>query len=199
MTATVPPPRPDGARIPEAKVASMFVERWSRRSFAARAIDEDTLLSLLEAARWAPSAGNSQPWLFVYAHDEETLQRARPVLVDGNRRWADKAPLLLFLFARRTDDKQRPLYNGQFDAGSAWMSLALQAHALGLSAHGMGGFHHDKAYETFGVPESDYQVMAAIAVGYPGDADALPDDLKPRETPNQRKHASEFAFAGRFR
>jgi nitroreductase len=199
MTATVPPPRPESARVPEAKVASMFVDRWSRRALSPRPLGSDTVRSLLEAARWAPSSGNSQPWLFVYADDEATLAAARPVLNDSNRRWADKAPLLLFVFARRADAKGRPLPTGQFDSGSAWMSLALQAHALGLTAHGMAGFHHDLSYEVFGVPVDEYEAMAAIAVAYPGDADELPDDLKAREKPNSRKSVTEFAFRGRFR
>ena len=199
MTATVPPPRPESARNPEAKTASMFVERWSRRALSTRPLGPDTVASLLEAARWAPSSSNSQPWLFIYADDPNTLAAARPVLVDGNRRWADKAPLLLFAFARRSDAKTaRPLPTAQFDTGAAWMSLALQAHALGLTAHAMLGFHHDKAYEVFGVPESDYHALAAIAVAYPGDADELPDDLKARERLSPRKHVAEFAFRGRF-
>jgi len=200
MTATVPPPRPASARVPDARVASMFVDRWSRRALSPTPLGADTVQSLLEAARWAPSSGNSQPWLFVYADDEETLAEARPVLNDANRRWADKAPLLLFVFARRNDVRNgKPLLSGQFDTGSAWMSLALQAHALGLTAHGMLGFHRDKAHEVFGVPSDVYEVMAAIAVAYPGDVDALPEDLKAREQPNSRKPVAEFAFRARFR
>src|SRR4051812_39505320 len=178
MTATVPPPRPDSARTPEAKLASMFVDRWSRRAMSSRPLGADTVRSLLEAARWAPSSGNSQPWLFVYADDEQTLADARPVLFDSNRRWADKAPLLLFVFARKHNAKGAPLPTGEFDSGSAWMSLALQAHALGLVAHGMVGFHHDKAYEVFGVPSDAFTALAAIAVAYPGDDAELPEDLK---------------------
>ncbi|MDB4974110.1 MAG: nitroreductase family protein [Myxococcaceae bacterium] len=197
MTATVPPPR-QSARVPEAKVASMFIERWSRRAFAARPVDPPTVRSLLEAARWSPSAGNSQPWLFVYADDAETLANARPVLTDGNRRWADHAPLLLFLFAKNHNAKGAPLTAGQFDSGAAWMSLALQAHALGLNAHAMGGFHHDKVYDVFGVPSAEYTAMAAIAIGYPGDESTLPDDLREREKPSARKTIEEFAYRGRF-
>ncbi|MDB4988943.1 MAG: nitroreductase [Myxococcaceae bacterium] len=176
----------------------MFVERWSRRAFALRPLDPPTVSSLLEAARWAPSAGNSQPWLFVYADDAETLANARPILVDQNRRWADNAPALFFVFARKLNAKGAPQVTGEFDAGSAWMSLALQAHALGLVAHAMGGFHHDKAYDVLGVPREQYTAMAAIAVGYPGDISELPDDLKERETPSQRKTVAEFAHRGRY-
>jgi len=177
----------------------MFVERWSRRALSSRALGDDTVASLLEAARWAPSSSNSQPWLYIYADTEDTLGVARPVLTDGNRRWADKAPLLLFAFARRHDAKSgKPLATADFDTGASWMSLALQAHSLGLTAHAMLGFHQDKAYEVFGVPASEYHALAAIAVAYPGDASELPDDLKARERPSDRKHVAEFAFRGRW-
>jgi nitroreductase len=177
----------------------MFVDRWSRRAFSDRPLGDATVASLLEAARWAPSTGNSQPWLLVYADTEETLAVARPVLNDKNQRWANKAPLLVFVFARRNDEKSgKPLPNHQFDAGAAWMSLALQAHALGLSAHAMLGFHQDKAHEVFGVPAAEYSAHAAIAVAYPGDAEDLPDDLKEREHPSGRKRVAEFAFRGRL-
>lgn len=199
MTATVPPPGLAGTRSAEANVASMFIERWSRRALSTRPLAPATVRSLLEAARWAPSSGNSQPWRFVYADDEQTLADARPVLVDSNRRWADKAPLLLFVFAQKHNAKGAPLPTGEFDSGSAWMSLALQAHALGLVAHGMVGFHHDKAYQVFGVPSDAFTALAAIAVGYPGDEAELPEDLRAREQPNSRKHVDEFAFRGRYR
>jgi nitroreductase len=199
MTATVPPPRPAASRVPEAKIASMFVDRWSRRAFSTREVDPPTVRSLLEAAHWAPSAGNSQPWLFVYADDAETLANARPILFDSNRRWADVAPLLVFVFARKLNAKGAPLPTGQFDSGAAWMSLALQAHALGLTAHAMGGFHHDKVYDALGVSSDEFTAMAAVAVGYAGDEANLPADLQEREKPSGRKSVDEVAFRGRYR
>ncbi|HEY6878250.1 MAG TPA: nitroreductase family protein [Polyangiales bacterium] len=198
MTATVPPPRPTDQRVPEARVASMFTERWSRRAISPAPLPPETVRTLLEAARWAPSASNAQPWLFVYGDDEATLAALRPVLKDSNQRWANAAPLLLFVFARTHNDKGEPAPTAQFDAGAAWMSLALQAHALGLVAHGMAGFHHDKVYAATGVPEATYVAIAAIAIGYPGDEALLPPDLQARELPSQRKPTREFAFKGRF-
>lgn len=200
MTATVPPPKLPDARSPEARVASMFVERWSRRAFSPRAIPEETIRSLFEAARWAPSARNLQPWLFIYADEPESLARARPVLSGSNRRWADKAPLLIFAFARKTHPKSgEPLGSAAFDTGAAWMSLALQAHMLGLVVHPMGGFDHDAAYEAFGVPRETFGALAAIAVGFPGDVADLPEDLRAREQPSERRPVSAFALRGRYR
>jgi len=178
----------------------MFVERWSRRAFAARPLPAGTAASLFEAARWAPSSSNTQPWLFLYADDDESLARARPLLFDSNRRWADKAPLLVFVFARKLHARTgEPLRTGAFDTGSAWMSLALQAHALGLVTHAMGGVHHAQTYDVFGVPRDAYESMAAIAIGYPGDPADLPEDLRARETPNGRKPSAEVAMRGRYR
>lgn len=198
MTATVPPPRPTDERVPDIRVASMFVERWSRRAISPRPLPPETVRTLFEAARWAPSASNAQPWLFVYADDEASLANLRPVLNDKNRRWAEAAPLLIFAFARKLRSTGEPSPTAQFDTGSAWMSLALQAQALGLTAHGMAGFQHDKVYQATGVPEAEYQALAAIAVGYPGDEAALPEDLRAREKPSKRKSSSEFARKGRY-
>ena len=200
MSATIPPQRAVDARIPEAPVASMFVERWSRRALSERPLTPEQVRTLFEAARWSPSASNLQPWLFIYADDAESLARARPVLFDSNRRWADKAPLLVFAFARN-NHPTRNVPNGTagFDTGAAWMSMALQAHALGLVAHAMAGFHHELAHETFGVPREEFTAYAGIAIGYAGDSEQLPDDLRARETPSLRKPQAEVAFRGRYR
>jgi nitroreductase len=176
----------------------MFVERWSRRAIAPRPLAAETVSSLFEAARWAPSASNAQPWLFIYGDDEASLANLRAVLNDKNQRWANQAPLLVFAFARKHNGG-KPAPTAEFDTGAAWMSLALQAHALGLVAHGMAGFHHDKVYEATGVPADDYVAIAAIAVGYPGDEALLPEDLRAREKPSLRKPSSESALKGRYR
>jgi nitroreductase len=195
MSATLPPKRATDARVADAAVASMFVERWSRRAFAERPVSREHVRSLFEAARWTPSASNLQPWLFVYADDAESLARARPILFDSNRRWADKAPLLIFAFARNRHPTRNVVnHTSAFDTGAAWMAIALQAHALGLVSHAMGGFHHELAHDTLSVPRADFTAYAAIAVGHPGDPEQLPDDLKARELPSARKPVSQFAF-----
>jgi nitroreductase len=183
-------------RTPDAEIDVAFVQRWSPRSFSSETIDPQHVRSLFEAARWAPSASNLQPWLFVYADDEAALERARPIVRDGNRRWADRAPLLVFVFARRTNAKGEPNRLAAFDTGAAWMSLALQAHKLGLVTHAMGGIHQDRAYEILGVPSDEYESLCAIAIGKHDVPERLPDDLQARETPSVRKPVGEFALRG---
>jgi nitroreductase len=189
-----------GTRAPEADVDPLFVRRWSPRSFLPDPIDGATLRSLLEAARWAPSASNLQPWLFVYADDEELLARVRPIVRDGNRRWADRAPLLIFAFARRLHPQTgEPNRLAAFDAGAAWMSVALQATRLGLRAHAMGGVHHDRAHALLEVPEQEFEFLCGIAVGRQGPGEALPDDLRAREHASDRQPTTAFAHRGRYR
>jgi nitroreductase len=187
-------------RAPDAEIDEMFHERWSRRALSSRPLSPEQVRSLFEAARWAPSSSNQQPWLFVYNDDAETLARARPVLMEFNRRWADNAPLLIFVFARkRHPDTGEPLRSAQFDTGAAWFSIALQAHKLGLNTRAMGGIQHELAYDTFGVPREDFESIAAIAVGYPGERAELHASLIEREVPTTRRPASTFALKGQYR
>lgn len=192
-------PTESTTRQTQADIAPQFIDRWSPRAFAPEPLTDAEVASLFEAARWAPSASNEQPWLFLYARTEEELARFRPLLVDGNRRWADEAPFLAFVFARRhfaRDDK--PNRWAEFDAGAAWLSLALQARHMGLYSHAMGGFHRDRIYEALGVPEDRYVALAAIVVGHRVEPDALPDDLRARERPSDRKPLAEVALQGGF-
>ncbi len=186
-------------RTPEVEVNGMFLDRWSPRAFLADPLSQEQLKSLFEAARWAPSCYNEQPWLFLYAVTSEDRERFASVLVEKNQLWASKAPLLMFVLARRDFSKTgKPNRHAVFDAGSAWMSLALQARKLGLYAHAMAGFHQEKAYEVLGVPKEAYHVMAAIAVGRRGDPSQLPEDLAEREFPSPRRPLAEVAFEGYF-
>jgi len=198
MTDIRPPALP-AARIPEAEVDPLFVTRWSRRALSERPLPQQHIRSLFEAARWAPSANNLQPWLFVYASQPESLVRARALLKETNQRWASHAPLLIFVFARRRHPETgAPVRTAHFDTGAAWQSLALQAHKLGLVTRAMGGIHHDQTYGAFGVPADDFESLAAIAVGHPGALVDLPEDLAAKEVPNQRKSTREFVFEGRY-
>jgi nitroreductase len=186
-------------RIPEVDVDSQFIDRWSPRAFADTTLAREQVASLFEAARWAPSCNNDQPWLFLYA--ETALDRARfaEALAPANQTWAANAPLLLFVLCRRHfrhDGKENR--HAPFDAGAAWMSLALQARKLGLHAHAMAGFSRPKAYALLGVPQEDYDIMAAVAVGRRGDPALLPEEVAERELPNARKPLAEVARAGRF-
>jgi nitroreductase len=186
-------------RIPEVDIDAMFLDRWSPRSFLSEPLRSDQVLALFEAARWAPSASNDQPWIFIYAVSEEDRRRFAATLVEWNQRWARSAPLLGYVLARRNlAGKDRPNRTALFDTGAAWMSLALQAHKLGLHAHGMGGFDREKAIEALGVPPDRFEIIAAFAVGRRGDPANLPEDLRQRELPSLRKPASEVAVEGRF-
>ena len=181
-------------RVTQAAVDGQFVNRWSGRAFSSEPIPQPVIHSLFEAARWAPSCFNEQPWLFVYAAAEADLVRMRPVLLARNRIWADHAPLLVIALARTTFAKNgKPNRHAAFDAGAAWMSLALQAHALGLMTHAMGGFDEAAVYTLCGISPQRYTALAVIAVGKPGDAGNLPPDFAAMEQPNGRKNAARVA------
>jgi nitroreductase len=187
------------SRVPEAEVDSIFIERWSPRAFSEKPVPEDALASLFEAARWAPSCYNEQPWLFLYADRVEELKIFRPLLVDANRAWADHAPVLAFALARRKFARNGKTSDwAAFDAGAAWMSLALQARRLGLCTHAMAGIRKNEAYAVLGVPRDDYEIVCAVAVGYMGGKDALPAEIREREMPSTRKSLAEVARRGKF-
>lgn len=192
---------PDNTRQAEAAVDPMFLDRWSPRAFRSSPLHAGQLASLFEAVRWAPSCFNEQPWVIVHGHGvgSEDHSRVLSVLVESNQAWARHAPLLMILFARRRfTHNDHPNRHAGFDAGAGWMALALQARRLGLHSHAMAGFDAARAYAELGVPEADYEAMAAIAVGERGDASELPEKLQARETPNDRRKTSSFVHAGRF-
>jgi nitroreductase len=174
-------------RIPDAPIDSMFIERWSPRAFSTRPLSDQMVRSLFEAARWAPSCSNEQPWLFAYAVSESGRAKIADLLVAQNQVWAAKAPLLMVVFARRNfAHNGKPNAWHSFDAGAAWMSLALQAHKLGLFAHAMGGFDVDRSYAALGLDKETHAAIAAIAVGYYGAPAELPAPLQAREVPGPR-------------
>jgi len=180
-------------------VDTLFVRRWSPRAMSGEGISQEELHRLLEAARWAPSSYNNQPWRFVYAHrDSPAFDRLFDLLSEGNRPWCGRAAVLLLIVSRTTlerNDKPSPTHS--FDAGAAWMSLALQGTISGLVVHGMQGFDYRRAADELGVPDG-YQVEAMAAVGRPGEIDDLPEARRERETPKGRKELAEIAFEGRF-
>lgn len=184
--------KPPNARVPDWDIDSMFVDRWSPRAFLDEPLTEREIQTLFEAARWAPSCFNEQPWFFVYATEAEQRRRLVACLAAKNQLWAARAPLVMFVLSRRNFEKTgKENRHAPFDAGAAWMALALQARKLGLYAHAMAGFNLDKAYDTLGVSREEFHVMAAMAVGRLGDASGLPDDLRAMESPNRRKpHAA---------
>ena len=179
-------------------IMPQFTERWSPRAFADKAVTEEQILTVLEAARWAPSASNLQPWRFFYGiKGEPEFDTLLSLLVPFNEGWAKYAGALIFVTSVKTFDGERQNISNSFDAGSAFMSLALQAHALGLVTHGMGGVEYDKVPLVLGLPEN-LKVEAGIAIGYQGDVSTLSEVLQGREKPSLRQPLSDMAFKGKF-
>jgi nitroreductase len=184
-------------------ILPIFTDRWSPRAFDGTTITQAELMPLFEAARWAPSAFNAQPWRFVYAlRGTPAFDHFLAALIPFNRGWAASASALIFVFSdcfsRNADGspKQRS-HSHSFDAGAAWAQFALQATSHGLHVHGMSGFDEAAAREAAGAPES-FRVEAAVAVGRIGDPATLPESLQTREHPSDRMALSQLVFQGRF-
>jgi nitroreductase len=183
-------------------VDPLFTDRWSPRGFDGSSLPQADLDTMLEAARWAPSAFNYQPWRFLYVHrDGADWERFLGVLVPFNRDWAERASVLLFVLSDtlmgQPGSEPKPSHSHSFDAGAAWAQLALQATRLGYHTHGMTGVDFDAARAALGVPER-FRIEAAVAIGRQGDASHLPVALQEREAPSDRKPIGEFAFEGVF-
>lgn len=185
----------------ETIVHELIRARRSTLAFSDRPVETEDLRSLLEAARWAASSFNQQPWRFIVATKEkrEEYERLLGCLVPANAEWARRAPVLMLSVAKLTFDRGgAPNRHALHDVGQAVANLSIQAAALGMSVHQMGGFDAARAREAFSVPEG-FEPVAAIAVGYPGDPDELPAPLKGRElSPRTRRELSEFVFAGEW-
>lgn len=191
------------SRTSEHPIDPLFIDRWSPRSFDGTPLTETQLLTILEAASWAPSAFNAQPWRFIYAlKGTPEFDRLLDLLVEFNQSWARDAGALVFIVSRThfdaTDEADaKPIYSHSFDAGAAWGQLALQAHLLGLHAHGMTGLDFARIPEALGLPEG-YRIEAAAAIGTKAHADRLPEALRAREEPSPRRPLAEIAFHGTF-
>jgi len=191
-------------------VDSLFVERWSPRAMSGESISDKELMTLFEAARWAPSSYNDQPWHFVYAkRDTPQWDNLYNSLVEFNQSWTKHAAALIAVVVRTTfapdGDAARngvggkPSATALFDAGAAWQNLALQGYKMGLVVHGMGGFDTKKATKLLNVPEG-YEVIAFIAVGKPGPIEQLPEYLHDAEKNHSgRRPIEKFVFEGEFK
>ncbi len=180
----------------------LIAERWSPRAFGERPVNDEDLGAVLDAARWAASCFNAQPWRFVVATREQPEEHARlaSLLVPANKVWAEAAPVLLLSVAR--DDFEhngQPNRHAAHDVGLAVAQLVLEAGARGLVAHQMAGFDVEAAHRELGIPEG-YSPLAVIALGHPGEDHDLSPELRERErAPRARKPISELVFRGRFR
>lgn len=186
-------------RTTDYPVLPLFPERWSPRAFDPRPIEDNMLFSLFEAARWAPSSMNLQPWRFVYAKRNDAYwEDFLSALTESNRAWAKNASALLYVLSEIEMEQrgQRSVsHTHSFDSGAAWMALALQASSMGLATHGMAGVDFDHARKVTGAP-AGFRIEAAVAVGYRGDKAALPEALQVREVPSGRRAVSESVFHG---
>ena len=181
------------------EILELLARRWSTRAYTAQSIEPEMLRRLFEAARWAPSSGNGQPWSFLVARKEDAagFEKLASVLVPGNA-WAKSAAVLAISIAQLDRALGKPNQHAWHDVGLACENLALQATALGLSVHMMGGFSAEKAREVFEIPER-FAPVAAIAIGYPADPNTLSEELRAKDlTPRQRKPLREFVFSGKF-
>jgi len=186
-------------RKPQQNINEIFLNRWSPRAMSGEEIDEADLFALLEAARWAPSSNNNQPWRFLYARrNTPHWNTFFNLLTESNQVWAKNAAVLLVVISKTTFDSGKPARTHTYDTGAAWANFALQGTQNGLVVHGMQGFDYEKAKEVLHVPD-DYSVEAMIAVGRKGKKEELPAYLQEREFPSNRKSIAEIAMEGSFR
>ena len=188
------------ARKADYPIDTIFLDRWSPRAMSGEELPLAELMLVLEAARWAPSSYNNQPWRIVYARrNTEHWPRLFNLLGEPNQVWAVNAAALLVFISKTTFD-----YNGEpspthsYDTGAAWENVALQGALKGLVLHGMQGFDYDRAKKDLDVPEG-YKVEAMAAVGKPGRWEDLPEKLRQKEFPSDRRKLSETVFEGSFK
>ncbi|HUC53184.1 MAG TPA: nitroreductase family protein [Candidatus Cybelea sp.] len=182
-------------------VHDLIRERWSPRAFADKPVPPDVLRSLFEAARWAASSYNDQPWSYLLATKDDHLNFSKmlSVLMDMNAAWAKHAPVLVISVARKHfKHNGAPNRVALHDVGAANAQLTMEATSRGLVVHQMAGFHQDKAREVFGIPDG-WEPVSAMAIGYPGDPETLPEQLRtPELAPRTRKPLSEFVMTGHW-
>jgi len=178
----------------------LILKRWSPRSMTGEDLDNEEIMSLFEAARWAPSSYNNQPWRFIYAkRNTEHWDRLFNLLADGNRIWAKNSALLVVVISRKKFEyNEKPARTHQFDAGAAWENLALEAFSRGIVAHGMQGFDYDNARINLEIPPN-FEVMAMIAIGKKGHRVSLSTELQEKEKLSDRKPLKDIVMEGFYR
>jgi nitroreductase len=181
----------------EHPIEEILRRRWSPRAFADRMVEREKLQSLFEAARWAASCFNEQPWQFIIATKQNIEEHAAVLncLVEKNQQWARLAPVLLVSVAKMNFEKTgKPNRHAFHDVGLALGNMIVQATALGLFVHQMAGFSPEKVRELYAVPDG-YEPVAAIAVGYAAEVDVLPEAFREQElAPRSRKPIESFVF-----
>jgi nitroreductase len=185
----------------QAPIHELIASRWSPRAFSDQQIEPEKLLSLFEAARWSPSSANEQPWRFIIATKDDSREFSAFVesLMEGNRRWAQQAPLLVLALAQTTyTGTGRSYRHSWYDVGQSVALLSMQATAVGLAVHQMGGFDAEKIRQLLSIPEG-FEPVVIFAVGYPSEPADLPEDLKKREqAPRLRRPLQTFVYTGEW-
>ena len=187
-------------RKPEYPINPLILGRWSPRSMTGEEISDEQLMSLFEAARWAPSSYNNQPWRFIYAkRNTKYWDKLFSLMVEFNQSWTKNAAVLVVVISSKNfEHNSNPSVTHSFDTGAAWENLALQAETMGLVTHGMQGFDYEKAKKELEIPE-DYSVEAMVAIGKRGKKEDLPKELQEREIPSVRKPIKDIIMEGKFR
>lgn len=186
-------------RASEHPINPLLLNRWSPRSMSGEELSEEEIFSLFEAARWAPSSYNEQPWRFLYAtRNSPEWPLLFDLMIDFNKGWTKNAALLVVVISHQFFERnKKPARTHSFDTGAAWMSLAIEGSSRGLVVHGMEGFDYEKAKTVLEIPD-DYQVEAMFAVGKKAPTKDLPPELQEREKPSPRKSIHDFISKGKF-
>jgi nitroreductase len=183
----------------EHPVLDVIRNRWSPAIYSPKPVEHEQLLTILEAARWAPSSYNAQPWSFLVAFKDEPEEFSRMLscLVPGNVAWAQHVPVLMISVAKLQFENGKPNRHAWHDTGIATGFMMLQAASTGILAHGMAGFDPDKARELYSIPPT-HDPVAAIGLGYPGDDEGAPEELRQRNVHKPRRQMADFVFAGQW-
>jgi nitroreductase len=187
-------------RVAKYPIEKIILERWSRRAMSGEPIEDTELMRLFEAARWAPSARNSQPWRFIYAHkDTPAWKKFFETLSDFNKGWAGNSSVYVLLISCKTYEEDETLARfHSFDAGAAWQNLALQGCAMGLAVRCIGSFDKEKIRREFNIPD-DFDIEVLVAIGKCGKKENLSVALQEKETQTSRKSLEEIVFKDTFK
>lgn len=180
-------------------IQSLLLSRVSYRAFSEERLSEEELMALFEAARWAPSSYNNQPWRFVYGRRGKVgWDILFNALIDFNKSWCNHADTLVVVISKNNfEHNNKPAQTAPFDTGAAWMSLALEAHARNIITHGMEGFDYQLIKKNLHIPDS-FTVEAMVAIGKPGNKENLPKEIQEREVPSTRKPLKDIISEGKF-
>jgi nitroreductase len=187
-------------RKPTYSINPMILNRWSPRSMTGEPMTDEELMPLFEAARWAPSCYNNQPWIFIYAkRDTPEWDTLYNLMVEFNQAWTKNASAIVVIVSKNTFYKNgKPSRTHSLDTGAAWMSIALEGTSRGYVVHGMEGFDYDKARKDLQIPD-DYTVEAMCAIGKRAPKEKLPPEIQKNEAPSDRRPLDQILMKGRFK